>query len=373
MQLVLISAIIRNLLLVGTALFTYYILFVLMADPVALGITFSMGYFSSAICSLLGGFLGDRFGRKKVVVSGFLISAFAWLSFAWVTNVWEALILYGIVMGAMSGLYPAYAALISDIAHGENVGSALGLVNTVTSLFGAVGALVGGYVATTLGYNILYIVVFVFTVASLAPFLILHVDETREERHPTGALTFLNFLLGNRDLLLICSAGFIITLGTFVSLFYPDYVKATFGVGRFEVAAFDSVYFIIWTVSNYPGGLLYDKVGKRIAIVGYLLMGAAWLVFPTIHQLYLVYAVYAMYSLGNSLGYFTTTLALSAVQPREKGIALGSMNTFMYIGVATAGLIGGFLWTFLGAFISFILAFISCMASSVFILLIKEN
>ena len=373
MQLVLISAIIRNSSFVGTALFTYYILFVLMADPVGLGVTFSVGYFSSAICSLLGGFLGDRFGRKKVVISGFFISAFGWLSFAWITNVWEALILYGIVMGAMSGLYPAYAALISDIVHGENVGGALGLVNTVTSLFSAIGALVAGYVATAFSYNILYVMVFVFTAASLAPLLILHVDETREKRHSASALTFLDFLTSNRDLLVICSAVFVITLGTFVSLFYPDYVKATFGVGRFEVAAFDSIYFIIWTVSNYPGGLLYDKIGKKIVLLGYLLTGVAWLMFPALNQLYLVYAVYAMYSLGNSLGYFMTTLALSTVPPREKGIALGAMNTFMYLGVATAGLIGGFLWTFLGTFLSFLLAFISCTASSLFILLIKAK
>ncbi|MDI6846919.1 MAG: hypothetical protein QMD23_02140 [Candidatus Bathyarchaeia archaeon] len=80
-----------------------------------------------------------------------------------------------------------------------------------------------------------------------------------------------------------------------------------------------------------------------------------------------------MYSIGNSLGYFTTTLALSSVPPGEKGIALGTMNTFMYSGVATAGLIGGFLWIFLGTLGSFLLAFISCAASSFLFLLIKAK
>lgn len=171
-------------MLVGTALFTYYVLFVLKADPVGLGITFFVGYFSSAICSLIGGFLGDRLGRKTVVVSGFFIYALGWLSFAWVTNVWEVFILYGIVMGAVSGLYPAYSALISDIVRGENVGGALGLVNTVTSLFGAIGVLIAGYVATAFGYGILFVFIFVMTLVSLAPLLILHVDETREKQHP---------------------------------------------------------------------------------------------------------------------------------------------------------------------------------------------
>ena len=373
MQLVLISAIIRNLLLVGTALFTYYILFVLEASPVGLGVTFSVGFFSSAICSLLGGFLGDKLGRKRVVVLGFLISALGWLSFVWVTVVWEALILYGIVMGAMSGLYPAYAALISDIVYGENVGGALGLVNAITSLFGAIGALLAGYVAMKFGYNVLFVIVFVFATASLTPLLILRVDETREKRRSANASTFVNLLLSSKDLLFICSSVFIITLGTFVSLFYPDYVKATFGVGRFEVAVFDSIYFAVWTLSNYPGGILYDRLGKRIVLLGYLLMGVAWLMFPTVNQLYLVYAIYAMFSLGNSLGYFMTALALGAVSPERKSFALGTMDTFMYVGVAMAGLIGGFLWTFLGTFLSFILAFISCMASSVRILFIKAK
>jgi len=156
-------------------------------------------------------------------------------------------------------------------------------------------------------------------------------------------------------------------------LFYPDYVKATFVVKEFEVAIFDSVYSIIWTASNYPGGLLYDKVGKKIVLLGYLLMGVAWLMFPILNHLVLVYAVYGVYSLGNSLGYFMTTLALSTASPKEKGIALGAMNTFMYIGVATAGLIGGFLWTFLGTVFSFVLAFVSCTVSSLLILLIRAK
>jgi MFS family permease len=372
-QLVLTSAIIRNSLLVGTALFTYYVLFVLMADIIGLGIMFSVGYFFSAICSLLGGFLGDRLGRKTIVISGFLVSALAWLSLAKVSNVLEVSILYGIIMGAMSGLYPSYASLISDAVHGENVGAALGLVNTVTSLFGAIGAIAAGYIAAAFGFNILYVIVFVFGVASLPPLLLLRIEETKEKRHPIAAPTFSNFLTSYRALLVICSAVFTITLGTFASLFYPDYVKTTFGAGRFEIAAFDSIYSVIWTVSNYPGGSLYDKVGKKVVSAGYLLMGVAWLMFPILNHLYLIYAVYAAYSFGNSRGYFTTTLALSSVPPKDKGTALGVMNTFMYTGVAIAGLLGGFLWTCLGALASFVLASVSCVVSSLLILLTKAK
>jgi len=276
-------------------------------------------------------------------------------------------------MGATSGLYPAYAALVSDIVHGENVGGALGLVNTVTSLFGAGGALIGGYIANAFGYNTLYTLVFVFTATSLPPLLILHVDETREKRHQLSVPSFVDFLANNRNLLILCSVVFIITIGAFASHFYPDYVKARFGVGELEVAAFDSIYSIVWSVSNYPGGILFDKVGKKIVFLGYFLMGVAWLMFPILNQLIFIYAVYATYSLGNSLGYFTTTLALGSVPPTEKGTALGAMNTFMYMGIALSGLIGGFFWSILGTFISFMLAFISCTTSALLISLIKAK
>jgi MFS family permease len=59
---------------------------------------------------------------------------------------------YGIINGAVAGVYPAYTGLVSQIVGRERLGGGLGLLNTAQSAFSILGAFIAGVVAKYFGF-----------------------------------------------------------------------------------------------------------------------------------------------------------------------------------------------------------------------------
>jgi MFS family permease len=84
---------------------------------------------SKVLSSLYGGDLSDRLGRKRLIVSGWVLYAAVYAGFAFVTNavsVWVLFLIYGIYFGLAEG---AEKALVADLVRPEQRGTAYGLYN----------------------------------------------------------------------------------------------------------------------------------------------------------------------------------------------------------------------------------------------------
>jgi MFS family permease len=84
---------------------------------------------SKVISSLFGGDLSDRLGRRRLIVSGWILYAAVYAGFAFVINplsVWILFIIYGIYFGFAEG---AEKALVADLVPPEKRGTAFGLYN----------------------------------------------------------------------------------------------------------------------------------------------------------------------------------------------------------------------------------------------------
>jgi MFS family permease len=81
------------------------------------------------LSSLYAGDLSDRLGRKRLIVSGWILYAAVYAGFAFVPNnasIWILFLIYGIYFGLVEG---AEKALVADLVRPEQRGTAYGLYN----------------------------------------------------------------------------------------------------------------------------------------------------------------------------------------------------------------------------------------------------
>jgi MFS family permease len=84
---------------------------------------------SKVLSSIFGGDLSDRLGRKRLIVSGWVLYASVYAGFAFVSNevsVWILFLIYGIYFGLAEG---AEKALVADLVRPNQRGTAYGLYN----------------------------------------------------------------------------------------------------------------------------------------------------------------------------------------------------------------------------------------------------
>ena len=95
----------------------------------AIPLLWSAHHGSKVLSSLFGGDLSDRLGRKRLIVSGWILYAAVYAGFAFVTaevSVWILFLIYGIYFGLAEG---AEKALVADLVRPEQRGTAYGLYN----------------------------------------------------------------------------------------------------------------------------------------------------------------------------------------------------------------------------------------------------
>ncbi len=95
----------------------------------AIPLLWAMLHASKVVSSLFGGHLSDTLGRRKLIVSGWILYAAVYGGFAFVSNpvsVWILFLIYGIYFGLAEG---AEKALVADLVRPEQRGTAYGLYN----------------------------------------------------------------------------------------------------------------------------------------------------------------------------------------------------------------------------------------------------
>jgi MFS family permease len=98
------------------------------ADPAEVGVVFSVIFFVAALTPLPGGFLADKYDRKKLVILGWLLWIPIPLIFSvaehW-THILPGAALYGIMLSG-----PATSAYIATMAHKGKMTQTFTLIST---------------------------------------------------------------------------------------------------------------------------------------------------------------------------------------------------------------------------------------------------
>lgn len=98
-------------------------------SPAVLPLLWMTLHFSKVVFSLVGGGLSDRFGRKQLIITGWLIYAAVYAGFSFVNAPWQCWILF-VVYGAYFGMTEGVEkAFVADMVPEDKRGTAYGLYN----------------------------------------------------------------------------------------------------------------------------------------------------------------------------------------------------------------------------------------------------
>jgi MFS family permease len=108
-------------------------------------------HFSKVVSSLVGGDLSDRIGRKKLIITGWVVYALVYAGFAFVNSEWQAwalFIVYGTYFGLTEG---AEKAVVADMVADEKRGTAYGFYNLAFGITVFPASLLFGLIWTEFG------------------------------------------------------------------------------------------------------------------------------------------------------------------------------------------------------------------------------
>lgn len=126
--------------------------------PAVLPLLWMVLHFSKVIFSLIGGDLSDKFGRKTLIFSGWIIYALVYAGFAFVTETWQTwalFIIYGMYFGLTEGVEKA---LVADLVSNEKRGTAYGFYNLAFSITVLPASIIFGALWTYYGASTAFLI-----------------------------------------------------------------------------------------------------------------------------------------------------------------------------------------------------------------------
>ena len=274
--------------------------------PVALvGWAISAFALARLVTDIPAGLLADRFGRKRIMVSGLVliivssIAAGAASNYAW-------LIFARIVGGIGSALYMTSATIwVAQVSAGESRGRYMSLYTGLVFAGTAFGPTIGGYTAARFGLSAPFFAYAVFGLAGLIATLPLKetADSSQATRSEMRMKDILS-VLSNRSFMLVnCAVLALFFLRTGVrGTLVPLYTSLNLGLTEDRIGILLTVAAIGTAISTFPSGWLSDKVGRKIPMMACLfLSGVAALLIPSQGSLAGLTGIMAFYGLATGL------------------------------------------------------------------------
>lgn len=319
------------------------------------GLIFAAPFMVAIFAGPLWGWLGDRYGRRMMLIRA--VFGYAGTSFlmAFAQNVQQLFILR-LIMGGVAGFIAATLAIVSTTTPREYMGYAMGVLQTSLTTGAIIGPFIGGFLADHMGYrNIFFITAgFGFVAGILVILLVQESERTPDEMKSPGLLSNFRFVFTSATLVTIFIASSIVQLAVmaiqpvlslFVETLWPGTEHlATIAGGVFAVTGFASL------LSAPYWGKKGDRMGyKRILAITLLGTGiscAPQAFVSRAYQLLLLRFAHGLFA-GGILPALYALTTLNVPEKRRGGV-LGITRSGLLIGNVIGPISGGFLAASLG-------------------------
>ena len=312
--------------------------------------------FSKAIVNYFAGMLADKFGRKRILMTGWGVGLLVPILIL-IADGWWVIILANVLLGINQGL--AWSMTVNmkiDLAKSTERGTAVGL-NEFAGYSGvALLALVSGYIATTysvrpepfyLGLAIAIIgFILSFGVKDTAEHLAMHMKNSPPVKAQMGAAeVFKRTTWKDNNLSGFTFAGLATNFkdGMAWGLFPIFFLTA--GLSLQEIGWLVAVYPAAWGFFQLFTGTLSDKFGRKYLLVSGMLLQAASLWFIlSVEGIILWMAGAILLGIGTALVYPVLQAAIGDVAtPDWRASAMGVYRFWRDSGYAFGALFAGLL------------------------------
>lgn len=240
------------------------------------GLVFSGVFITAVIATPVWGWLGDRMGKKKMVLRAIFGLAVSQFLIGLSQDVYQ-LFFFRMLQGALSGFIAASLTLVSANTPKEHSGYAIGLLASSTAAGNLLGPLIGGLLADTFGYRNVFFITSVL--CAVSGFLVLFfVREINRSRNTDGRIwdnyKFINgsIPLKYAMLMLIISAAAISMIQPLFALFIERKLSGTAYIATITGSIF-GVMGLFQVISSSFWGKLNDKREIRKNLI-FALIGA---------------------------------------------------------------------------------------------------
>ncbi|HEY8639219.1 MAG TPA: MFS transporter [Solirubrobacterales bacterium] len=227
----------------------------------------SVSGLSMAIASPIWGVLGDRFGRKPMLLRSMVGGALT-VGLIYFVQTPEQLVVLRFLQGATSGTVAAATALVAVETPRNRVGWALGVVTSAVALGSAVGPVVGGFAAALVGLRVVFLGGGILLLLSTIPVFLIVRESPLRRRDPArlGTLALIDQRPGARRALagLIAAQGLTSVANSATQILVV--LRLLEMVGH-AVAAVTGIAFGLSGIATSGAAIFYTVVTKRIGYV----------------------------------------------------------------------------------------------------------
>ena len=326
-----------------------------------------------SVCgSFIGGVLTDRVGFFKVMYISLLTSSICFVLMKNVTTFYPLCVGIFIMAFIYETFRPANLTAIEAYSKPENLTRSLGLVRLAVNMGYAIGPFLGGYVASVLGYDFLFVFNGLALMIGGITFYILF--RKKKHRATTKSMTAIEkatLKMPWRDLrYLLYLFLFTLTIIVFMQLLYtvPLYFKTVFLFDEKLVGIVMALNGLIITVVEMP--LLYKLENRyqpvTLVVIGSILFGVGFLVFSLMSWPIVAALIFTLFvTFGEMLSFpFSNHHALSFTNDHNRGKYMGLYTMTFSTAHVVAPLLGLYLVQHSGYDVLWISSAVVCVVAA---------
>jgi MFS family permease len=321
-----------------------------------------------ALANLFAGRMGDRFGRKRVLVAGWLIGLPVPLLVIFAPG-WGWIVFANALLGINQGLCWSTTVIMKiDLVGPRQRGLAMGLNEASGYLAVSASALLAGYLATTyalrpqpflagVAFALCGLLLSLFFVRESHAHAALEAQQVQAQsstHEAAAAPTFREIVVltswKNRTLFAASQAGLVNNLNDGLSWgLFPLYFAAA-GLDVARIGILVATYPAVWGVGQLATGALSDRLGRKGLIAAGMWVQAGGLFLILAVQSFWLWLMGAvLLGVGTAMVYPTLLAAVSDVaHPSWRASAVGVYRLWRDSGYAVGALLAGVIADLLG-------------------------